>query len=129
MGNLNIKTKKRRDVIDITDEINSKITIADGVVNLFVLHTTASVASAELDPGTDLDLLDAIEAISPKLKYRHPHNPAHANDHIMSTIIGSSITVPISHGTLALGTWQRIVFIELNGPRDRKIRVTQIPVT
>src|SRR5476649_490648 len=88
---------------------------------LFVKHTTACITTADLDPGTDLDMLDAFEAIMPKLPYRHPHNPNHTPDHILSSIIGPSITVPIHKGILALGTWQRIVLIELDGPRQREI--------
>lgn len=87
-------------------------------------HTTATLTTADLDPGTDLDMLDAFDAMMPKLKYRHPHNPSHAPDHILSSIIGPSLTVPFKDGNLVLGTWQRIVLIELDGPRRRKLVIT-----
>jgi secondary thiamine-phosphate synthase enzyme len=57
----------------------------------------------------------------PKLKYRHPHDPSHVGDHIMSSIIGTSLTLPFENKNLALGTWQRVVLIEFDGPRERKI--------
>jgi len=103
--------------------------MSQGVICLFVTHTTAALATADLDPGTDLDLLDALAAIAPDLRYRHPHNPGHANDHIMSTIIGSSLTIPVEKGKLILGTWQRVILVELDGPRDRNIQINQIPLS
>ena len=77
--------------------------------------------------GTDLDLLDAFEAMIPKLRYRHPHNPEHVPDHILSALIGTSIVLPFQNGDLLLGQWQRVVLIELDGPRTREIAVTVIP--
>src|SRR5471032_479511 len=109
METIIIQTKKIKEVIDITNKIKeiAKKNRADTVMCvLFVKHTTACITTADLDPGTDLDMLDAFEAIMPKLPYRHPHNPNHTPDHILSSIIGPSITVPIHKGILALGTWQ-----------------------
>ena len=126
---LKIKTTKRKEIIDITEEVQSYFTVTnieDGLVNVFILHTTAAVTTADLDPGTDEDMLDAFETIVPKLNYRHPHNPAHAGDHIMSSLIGSSVTVPVEDGELQLGTWQWIVLVELDGPRERNIILTFI---
>ena len=126
---LKIKTTKRKEIIDITEEVQSYFTVTnieDGLVNVFILHTTAAVTTADLDPGTDEDMLDAFETIVPKLNYRHPHNPAHAGDHIMSSLIGPSVMVPVEDGELQLGTWQRIVLVELDGPRERNIILTFI---
>jgi secondary thiamine-phosphate synthase enzyme len=124
---ITIKTSKKREVVDITDKVQSIISkqgILDGVCTVFVKHTTAAITTADLDPGTDLDLLDAIEKIVPKLKYRHPHDPSHAPDHIAASLIGPSVTVPIENGKLSLGTWQRIILIELDGPRARSITLS-----
>lgn len=116
-----IKTTKQKEIIDITDIVEKEMDAEEGLCHVFITHTTAALTTADLDPGTDLDFLDAIEAIAPELNYRHPHNPAHTNDHIMSSIIGASVTVPLENGKLVLGTWQRIVLVELDGPRDRII--------
>jgi secondary thiamine-phosphate synthase enzyme len=124
MQRLHIKTHRKREIVDITDEVQSalvKKSVATGVCQLTVLHTTAALTTADLDPGTDLDMLDAFEAIIPKLRYRHPHNPAHVPDHILSSLIGTSITQPVESGQLVLGTWQRIILVELDGPREREI--------
>ena len=118
------KTRKHREVIDITDAVEDQLqanSVADGVCNLLILHTTAALTTADLDPGTDLDLLDAYEAMVPKLRYRHPHNPAHVGDHIMSALIGTSVSLPFESKKLLLGIWQRVILIEFDGPRQREI--------
>jgi secondary thiamine-phosphate synthase enzyme len=127
MQRVTVKTRKKREVLDITDLVESHLqnsTASTGVCNLLVLHTTAALTTADLDPGTDLDMLDAFEAMIPKLRYRHPHNPAHVGDHIMSAMIGTSVSLPFERKKLLLGTWQRIVLIELDGPRQREIAVS-----
>ena len=120
---INIKTVKNRQVVDITDEVQKNVGKGDAAVMVFVAHTTCAITTADLDPGTDLDLLDAVWEMIPKLKYRHPHNPAHVPAHLASSIIGPTITVPVENGQLVLGSWQRIVLVELDGPRERKITI------
>ncbi|HWR15548.1 MAG TPA: secondary thiamine-phosphate synthase enzyme YjbQ [Terriglobales bacterium] len=125
MQKLSIKTHKKREIIDITDQVQEALgTDRNGVCHLTVLHTTAALTTADLDPGTDLDILDAFEAIVPKLRYRHPHDPSHVPDHILSALIGTSVTQPVEKGRLLLGTWQRIVLVELDGPRTRNVVAT-----
>ena len=125
MQTLTISTKKKKEIVDITAQVEDLLKDKDtNLCYLFVKHTTAALTTADLDPGTDLDMLDAFEAIIPKLHYRHPHNPTHVPEHIMSSLIGPSITVPVSNGNLELGTWQRIVLVELDGPREREIIIT-----
>src|SRR6188768_3671860 len=86
MTKFEVATKRKRQVIDITEVCREKLSELknrSGVCHLFVLHTTAALTIADLDPGTDLDLLDALDALIPKLKYRHPHDPSHVSDHIL----------------------------------------------
>ena len=85
------------------------------------------MTTADLDPGTDLDMLDAFEHMIPKLRYRHPHDPAHVPDHILSALIGTSIALPFEKNSLLLGTWQRVVLVELDGPRERELVLTITP--
>ena len=68
--------------------------------------------------------LNAFEEIIPKLAYKHPHDPSHMPEHILSTLIGASIAVPIENGELVLGTWQRVVLLEFSGPKSREIIVS-----
>ena len=123
---IGIETKKKKSIVDITDNINeflSKKSKKDGLCCVFIKHTTAAITSADLDPGTDLDMLDAFDQIIPKLDYRHPHDPDHVGDHIMSSIIGSSIVLPFESKKLILGTWQRVVLVEFNGPKNREVLI------
>jgi secondary thiamine-phosphate synthase enzyme len=133
MDSLSFKTTAKKQILDITDDIqnwlgNQKATL--GLCHLFIKHTTAALTTADLDEGgTDQDYLDAFEALMPKLNYRHPHNPPHVVDHILSSIIGPSLTVPVENGELQLGTWQRIVLVELDGPRKREVAITLTKMT
>ena len=124
---LTIKTSEPKQILDITAEVTESLrkrSFTDGICLLFLSHTTAALTTADLDPGTDLDMLAAFEKIVPKLNYRHPHNPAHVPSHILSSLIGTSLVVPIDGGKLTLGTWQRIVLVELDGPKEREIVVS-----
>lgn len=128
MQRLQFKSRDKREIVDLTDKVQSVLTKThsgqSGICHLCILHTTAALTTADLDPGTDLDMLDAFEAMIPKLGYRHPHNPQHVPDHILSALIGTSISLPAEKGTLLLGTWQRIVLVELDGPRTREVVMT-----
>ena len=126
MQKLRFKTRRKKEVLDITGPVAAALGEgkASGICNLLILHTTAALTTADLDPGTDLDMLDAFEALIPRLKYRHPHNPAHVPDHILSALIGTSVALPFERGNLVLGTWQRVVLIELDGPRVRQVVMT-----
>ncbi len=124
MNRLKIQTESKKQVIDITDKINQeieKLEIKEGLINLFLTHTTAALTTADLDPGTDLDYLEFLEKIIPNMQFRHPHDPQHTPDHILSSLIGTSISIPIEDGKLVLGTWQKVILIEFNGPREREI--------
>ncbi|MBI4426659.1 MAG: YjbQ family protein [Candidatus Kerfeldbacteria bacterium] len=124
MKKLTILSREKCQVLDITQPVVAGARVAAGLAQLLVTHTTAALTTADLDPGTDLDLLDALAAMVPKLKYRHPHDPGHVPDHILSALIGTALTVPIEAGRLVLGTWQRIVLVEFDGPRERTVCVT-----
>ena len=127
MDKLTIATHRKREILDITEQVESLLPRATGVCFLNVLHTTAALTTADLDSGTDLDMLDAFEAIMPKLPYRHPHNPAHVPDHILSSLIGTALTLPVEFGSLVLGTWQRVILVELDGPRHRDLALRFLP--
>lgn len=132
MIKISIKTQDNKQIVDITDRIDSEIKnfkIKEGVCSLFITHTTAALTTADLDPGTDQDYLDVFEKLIPKISFRHPHNPSHTPDHILSTLIGTSINIPVENGKLVLGTWQRVILIEFDGPREREIVINLIQST
>ncbi len=125
MKRLIVKTTKHKEIIDITDKVNELIDKDTNkeICIITVLHTTCALTTADLDPGTDEDFLEAVEKMFPKGNYRHPHNPSHVWEHIMSSIIGPSVIIPIKNGKLVLGTWQKVVLVELSGPRERNLIV------
>ncbi len=127
MSTITVTTRKKDEVVDITDVVEAalhEMTPDDGVCCLFVAHTTCALTTADLDPGTDRDLLDALRRLLPAMSYRHPHDPAHAPDHLLSSLIGPSVTIPYTNRKLALGTWQRVVLVELDGPRRRTLHIS-----
>ena len=132
MYQLTVKTQKKRQIVDITDHVaqwlRKEHSDKSVLCQLNVLHTTAALATADLDPGTDLDMLDAFEQMIPRLHYRHPHDPGHVPDHILSTLIGTSLALIATRGELQLGTWQRVILVELDGPRNRDIVIGVVPL-
>lgn len=129
MKTIKVPTRRKDQVVDITEAIQELVNQgeeASGVCVVFAAHTTCALTTADLDPGTDVDFLRALRGILPELTYRHPHDPEHAPDHILSSIIGASVSVPFANHQLALGTWQRIVLVELDGPRERTVHVAGV---
>lgn len=132
MNVISIRTTKPKEVVDVSDDVNKMLAdlkVKDGVCHLFLLHTTAALSTSDLDPGTDLAMLEAFSAMIPDLDSKNPHDPHdpdHVKDHIMSSILGGFISIPVVDGKLMVGDWQRIVLIELSGPRDRRIKLTFI---
>jgi secondary thiamine-phosphate synthase enzyme len=128
MHRLTIKTHRKREILDVTGQVEALLRKhhagESGACHLVVLHTTAALTTADLDPGTDADMLDAFERMIPKLNYRHPHDPEHVPDHILSALIGTSTTLLFESDSLILGTWQRVILVELDGPRQREIAVS-----
>ncbi len=127
MKTAHIATLGKEQVVDITDVVEDFLREVErpaGVCVVFAAHTTCALTTADLDPGADLDLLQALRSLLPRQTYRHPHDPAHMPDHILSSLIGPSVVAPYTNRRLALGTWQRVVLIELDGPRQRTIHLT-----
>jgi secondary thiamine-phosphate synthase enzyme len=120
---LEIKSQKPQQVIDITDQAAGHLPGGSGWTYVFVMHTTAALTTADLDPGTDEDLLDALAGMLPDKQWRHPHNPAHAPAHLLASIVGPGVTVPYKDGALQLGTWQRIILVEFDGSRQRRLQL------
>ena len=126
---ITIRTRRDKEVIDITGEIEQWLAqskIDNGLCNVFVTHTTAGLTTGEAIEGTDEDLMETLEKMIPRINFRHGHDPSHAPDHMISSIIGASLTIPLRNGKLHLGTWQRVLLVESNGPRAREIVVTAL---
>jgi len=116
------------DVIDITEKVADAIHesgLKCGIAVVFVLGATAAVTTIEHEPGLVEDIRAALEKIAPEQnEYAHDQKWGDGNghSHIRASLIGPSLTVPFQKGQLMLGTWQQIVFLELdNRPRKRRI--------
>jgi secondary thiamine-phosphate synthase enzyme len=126
---ITVKSTRDKQIIDITDTIGRVLAASgkeEGLCNVFVMHTTAAITTGEAIEGTDEDLMETLERMIPHIRFRHAHNPEHAPDHMISSILGPSLTVPVHNGKLMLGTWQRVLLVECDGPREREIVVTVV---
>jgi secondary thiamine-phosphate synthase enzyme len=123
----NISTKSDHEIVNITKFVNAAIKksqIKTGSLVVFTPHTTTAVTVNENEPGLVSDILKKLNDLVPKGGgYSHDNIDSNAHSHILASIIGCSVTIPLIHGKLALGTWQSILFLELDGPRNRRIIV------
>ena len=124
MNQIEVRTGSHRQMVDITRQVAVAIDGAgNGICHVYVPHTTASVVINEhADPDVARDLLAAYEAMVPDVPFAHAEGNSDA--HLMTTLLGSSVSVPVEDGRLRLGTWQGIFFVELDGPRTRKVWVS-----
>jgi len=125
MTTLPVSSSKRVEMIDITAQVAAAVRangIQDGLVVLFVPHTTAAVTINEnADPDVCRDLVMELNKIVPfEDGYRHLEGNSAA--HLKSTLVGASETILIHDGSLQLGTWQGIYFCEFDGPRRRQLQ-------
>lgn len=126
MFELNVRTNYQNQMINITEKIRTRVkesNVNDGIVVIFVPHTTAGVTINEnADPDVVHDMLLGMDKVSPdRDQYRHfeGNSPAH----IKASTMGSSTTIIIDNGDLKLGTWQGIYFCEFDGPRNRNVYI------
>ena len=123
---LTIQTSRRTELKIVTAEIQSAVRdsgCAEGVCHLYVPHTTAGVL---INEGYDPDVAGDMEAALDKLVPRqasYAHAEGNSDSHIKTALVGSSQTVWIERGRLALGRWQQIFFAEFDGPRIRELRI------
>jgi secondary thiamine-phosphate synthase enzyme len=116
------------DVADLTDRVAEAVLstgLKDGLATVFVPGATGAVTTIEHEPGLIRDLGEALQRLAPE-DHDYHHNlrwhDGNGHSHIRASLLGPSLSVPFSNGRLMLGTWQQIVFLELdNRPRDRRI--------
>jgi secondary thiamine-phosphate synthase enzyme len=124
---LEVRSGKRADAIEITERVQHVVResgVQTGLCQVYVPHTTAGVFINEnADPDALTDILQTLEALVPwENGYQHAEGNAAA--HIKATLVGTSQTVPVRNGRLALGRWQGIFFADFDGPRARQFQVT-----
>lgn len=121
---IQIPTSQQNQFVDITTQVQEFVTetnIAQGIVFVFVPHTTAGITINEAaDPDVRHDILQQLDRMVPSSQnYRHREGNSPA--HIKASLMGSSVSVMIANGTLQLGTWQGIYLCEFDGPRTRQV--------
>ena len=126
MEKIKIKTASRVDLVDITKEIQSVVSVSkikDGVCFIFCQHTTAGLTINEnADPSVKADIVNTLSRLIPH-NANYQHAEGNADAHIKSSLFGASLNIFIEGGLLALGTWQGIYLCEGDGPRTREVWV------
>jgi secondary thiamine-phosphate synthase enzyme len=118
-------TTEREQILLITDDVQralGDLSDADGICTIVTPHTTCAISVNEnADPDVRADLTKALRAMIPSVKF--VHGEGNSDAHLLSMIIGTSLSWPYKNGRLVFGTWQGVYFIELDGPRKRKVTV------
>jgi len=129
---LKVKSKGENDIIDITQQTENAVEesyIKDGVVTLFVSGSTGALTTIEYEPGLLVDFPKMLDRIAPKnIEYGHEKmwHDGNGHSHVRASLLGPSLTVPFKDRKLLLGTWQQIVFLELDTRSRNRNLVLQI---
>ena len=123
---MNIRTTSRIQLIDITASLNKEIAeagIETGMVMVYSPHTTTAIIINENESGLKEDILKLLNLMVPPEPYAHDRIDNNARSHLQAIVLGNNVCMPIEKGELALGTWQNVFFVELDGPRNRRLTV------
>ena len=127
---INFSTKGFSDIIHITNNVKSILTkskIKNGIINISVIGSTASISTIEYEPALVEDVKDCLQKLIPdNVKSKHSETWGDDNgfSHMRSTLMGPGITIPFSNSELILGTWQQIILIDHdNRARNRQIYI------
>ncbi|HEV7922891.1 MAG TPA: secondary thiamine-phosphate synthase enzyme YjbQ [Thermoanaerobaculia bacterium] len=120
-----VRTAEREQIVLVTAQVQralGEMTGGDGICTIIVPHTTCAISVNEnADPDVPADLVKALRALVPNVPFRHGEGNSDA--HFLSMLIGCSLSWPYRNGKLVLGRWQGVYFVELDGPRERKVTV------
>ena len=124
---INISTKKKEEIVDITsqvEELVKKSRVKEGLCNVFARHATAAISINEnWDPALREDLLSLLRKLIPEGIWKHDKIDDNGAAHLKSILLGPSEIIPIKDGKLLLGRWQGIALTEFDGPKQREIIV------
>ncbi len=126
--NISLQTKGECDIIDITAQVQQRLSetgVKDGVVTVFITGSTAGVTTIENEPGLIADFKAMWERVVPKnMEYRHDRAWGEGNgySHVRASLLGASLVVPFNNKKFDLGTWQQLVVVDFdNRPRSRQV--------
>ena len=127
---IKLSTQGENDIIDITNNVKKillECQLKNGIITLFVVGSTAAITTIEFEPGLTKDFPNMLERIAPNdTEYEHDKtwHDGNGHAHVRASLIGPSLTIPFINGETSLGTWQQIVFLELDtSSRERKVVV------
>lgn len=130
---IKINSNGENDMVDITDQTFKALhetNLKDGIVTVFVSGSTGAITTIEYEPGLRSDFPKMLDRIVPRnMDYEHDKtwHDGNGHSHVRASLIGPSLTIPFKDGNLILGTWQQIVFFELDTrSRERKITIQMI---
>src|ERR1700687_5277490 len=122
---LKVRSRQREELVEFTAQVQEKLKesgAAEGVVVLYVQHTTAGLtANEKADPDVPRDMLHALRTLVPQHGMGFHHGEENSDAHIKASLVGSSVTIPFREGKLLLGLWQGIFLCEFDGGRARKV--------
>jgi len=127
-----VSSQREGEIINLTSDVTralSESRVKDGLIHLFVRHSTAALTTIEFEPGVLADLSRALSVLAPdNAAYAHNTRWGDGNgrSHVKAALVGPSLTVPVENGKLACGTWQQVVLLELdvNAGRERTVVCT-----
>jgi len=129
---IEIKSKGENDIIDLSDKISEKITesgLSNGIITVFVTGSTGALTTIEYESGLLKDFPEMLSRIAPEeINYEHEKrwHDGNSRSHVKASLIGPSLTIPFKDGSLLLGTWQQIVFVELDTRGRNRNLILQI---
>ena len=129
---IKISSKSENDIIDITEQVADAISesgISNGTITVFVSGSTGAITTIEYEPGLVNDFPEMLSRIAPDdINYEHEQrwHDGNGRSHVKASLVGPSLTVPFKDGQLLIGTWQQIVFLELDTKARTRTLVLQI---
>ena len=129
-GMLEARSRSRFDIVDVTGEVEkwlAQIKAGNGVLVVYTPYTTAALAINEREEGLLDDIVELLKELTkPERRWKHNLVDDNAHAHLGNVIVGGDKVIPVSDGRLALGTWQRLLLLELDGPRVRRINLVYV---
>lgn len=129
---ISITSVGENDIIDITEEVQTVVShseLNEGICLVFVPGSTGTLSTMEYEPGLKHDVPKALEKIAPKNQEYHHHQTWHDDNgrsHVKATLMGASLTVPFQNKKIIHGTWQQLVFIELDTQSRRRTIIVHV---
>lgn len=126
---ISLTTSQETQFIDITSDVEGVVAesgIKEGIALVYTRHTTTAIFINEGEKGLLNDYMRLLNLTPKGAGYEHDRIDHNAHSHLRAVLLGNSVTIPVIDGRLNLGTWQRVFFAELDGPRSRKVVVQVI---